>query len=102
MGALTYEPETVLRHEDVTYDFDMLQQMALDVLRERNDEDAGVLLFNSRNSGGCRPKALYSDAEGHWMIKFRHTYDPTDMGGRSSDTMRRQESVALMFPISNW
>lgn len=80
MGALTYEPETFLKKENTISDFDLLQQMALDVLREKTDNDAEVLLFNSRNSGGCRPKALFSDDDGHWMIKFRHTYDPLDMG----------------------
>lgn len=23
---------------------------------------------------------MFSDAEGHWLVKFRHTYDPKDMG----------------------
>jgi serine/threonine-protein kinase HipA len=32
------------------------------------------------NSGGCRPKCLLQDAEGFWLVKFRHTYDPKDMG----------------------
>lgn len=80
MGALTYEPETHLEQTTGPCDFDQLQQLAFEVLKEKNDDDAGWLLFNSRNSGGCRPKALFTDAEGHWMVKFRHTYDPSDMG----------------------
>ncbi len=80
MGALTYEPETIFSQDNEICDFDRLQQLALEVLREKNDEDAGLLLFNSRNSGGCRPKALFTDTDGHWMIKFRHTYDPLDIG----------------------
>lgn len=80
MGALTYEPITeLLPKEDVT-DFDALQKKALEVLSERSDKDAELLLFNSMNSGGCRPKAIFSDSDGHWLIKFRHTYDPKDMG----------------------
>ncbi len=39
-----------------------------------------MLLYNSGNSGGARPKAIFSDKEGHWLVKFRHTYDPMDMG----------------------
>ncbi|MCQ2227779.1 MAG: type II toxin-antitoxin system HipA family toxin [Bacteroidales bacterium] len=80
MGALTYEPETfILTREDIL-DFDLLQKKALEVLKEQQDTDAGLLLYNSGNSGGCRPKAIFSDAEGHWLVKFRHTYDPKDMG----------------------
>lgn len=80
MGALTYEPETIWKQSDGLCDFDRLQQLALEVLKEKNDTDADWLLFNSRNSGGCRPKALFTDEEGHWLVKFRHTYDPEDMG----------------------
>ncbi len=80
MGALTYEPMTSIQTKEPSSDFDMLQTKALEVLREQQDTDAGFLLYNSGNSGGCRPKAVFSDNEGHWLVKFRHTYDPKDMG----------------------
>lgn len=80
MGALTYEPVTTVVQDEEVDDFDLLQEKALEVLGEKNDDDAGLLLFNSMNSGGCRPKAIFSDADGHWLVKFRHTYDPKDMG----------------------
>ena len=54
--------------------------MALDVLSEKNDKDAALLYYNSGNSGGCRPKCLYHDEDGDWLVKFRHTYDPQDLG----------------------
>lgn len=80
MGALTYSPAINLEHEESITDFDRLQQIALEVLKEQQDNDAGLLLYNSGNSGGARPKAIFSDSDGHWLVKFRHTYDPTDMG----------------------
>ena len=80
MGALTYEPETLIGRGDKLSDFDLLQAKALDVLREKNADDAGLLLFNSGNSGGARPKAVFQDESGHWLVKFRHIYDPLDMG----------------------
>ncbi len=80
MGALTFEPMTSIQTKEESLDFDLLQTKALEVLREQQDTDAGLLLYNSGNSGGCRPKAVFSDTEGHWLVKFRHTYDPNDMG----------------------
>lgn len=80
MVALCYEPETIITKGEEMSDFDLLQEKALEVLKEQQDTDAGLLLYNSGNSGGCRPKAVFSDNEGHWLIKFRHTYDPMDMG----------------------
>ncbi len=80
MGALCYVPETNLGGDVSLPHLDSLQQMALDVLSEKSDKDEDVLYFNSGNSGGCRPKCLYHDAEGSWLVKFRHTYDPFDAG----------------------
>lgn len=80
MGALTYQPEFALNQDVAVTDFDRLQMIALEVLREQQDTDAGLLLYNSGNSGGARPKAVFSDQDGHWLVKFRHTYDPQDMG----------------------
>ncbi|MDE6480821.1 MAG: type II toxin-antitoxin system HipA family toxin [Muribaculaceae bacterium] len=80
MGALTYSPITKIITGTETDDFDMLQKKALEVLKERQDHDAELLLFNSGNSGGARPKAVFSDTEGHWLVKFRHFYDPKDIG----------------------
>lgn len=80
MGALTYAPASDIVTGEEYDDLDMLQQKALEVLRERQDNDAELLLYNSGNSGGARPKAIFTDYEGHWLVKFRHTYDPKDMG----------------------
>lgn len=80
MGALTYMPANDILKADSVADFDLLQQKALEVLGERQDDDAELLLFNSGNSGGARPKAVFTDPEGHWLVKFRHTYDPKDIG----------------------
>ena len=80
MGALTFEPASSFKRGTEVTDLDMLQEKALEVLKEKQDDDAGLLLYNSGNSGGARPKAVYADEEGHWLVKFRHTYDPQDMG----------------------
>jgi len=84
MGALCYIPETHVGEQKSLPSLDCLQQMALDVLSKNSDkqtdEDAQILYVNSGNSGGCRPKCLLQDAEGSWLVKFRHTYDPKNMG----------------------
>ncbi|MCD8032441.1 MAG: type II toxin-antitoxin system HipA family toxin [Bacteroides sp.] len=80
MGALSYVPESYVGEEKALPELDHLQQLALDVLSEKTDKEIDVLYFNSGNSGGCRPKCLYQDEEGEWLVKFRHTYDPLDMG----------------------
>jgi len=80
MGALCYIPETYVGEKKTLPELGNLQQMALDVLSEKSDKDEDVLYFNSGNSGGCRPKCLLHDTDGSWLVKFRHIYDPKDMG----------------------
>ena len=98
MGALTYEPETFVEREMELQDFNILQEKALEVLREQQDTDAGLLLYNSGNSGGCRPKAIFSDEEGHWLIKFRHTYDPQDMGKQEFEYNEKARQCGIIVP----
>lgn len=80
MGALCYIPEIMPNEKKTLPQLHQLQEMALNVLSEMSDNDIDVLYFNSGNSGGCRPKCLYHDNEGDWIVKFRHTYDPQEMG----------------------
>lgn len=80
MGALSYIPESFVGEEKKLPELDYLQQLALDVLSEKVDAGVDILYFNSGNSGGCRPKCLYKDNNGAWLVKFRHIYDPQDMG----------------------
>lgn len=80
MGALCYVPETVVGGSKSQLSLDEMQKLALDVLSEKTDEGSDLLLAGSGNSGGVRPKCLYSDNSGHWLVKFRHTFDPIDIG----------------------
>ena len=80
MGALCYVPETYLHPSEAQPSFDEMQRMALEVLSERTDEQVDMLYFRSGNSGGVRPKCLYHDEEGQWMVKFRNTFDPKNIG----------------------
>lgn len=80
MGALRYVPQILPTKEYILPELNTLQEMALDVLSERTLEGVDTLYHSSGNSGGCRPKCLYKDDEGQWLVKFRHTYDPLDMG----------------------
>lgn len=80
LGALCYEPETKVVNVEFGGSFDQIQEIINNVLAENTDKDADMLFYKSGNSGGARPKCLYSDSEGHWLVKFRHIYDRSDIG----------------------
>ena len=98
MGALCYVPETKLLREDSQRSFDEMQQMALDVLSERTEENADMLYFKSGNSGGVRPKCIFSDTDGHWLVKFRHTYDPKNIGQLEYDYNKVARQCGIDVP----
>lgn len=104
MGALAYSPAINIGREETVTDFDRLQEIALEVLKEQQDKDAGLLLYNSANSGGARPKAVFTDTDGHWIVKFRHTYDPKDIGlqeARYNEAARKCGIVVPDFRLIN-
>lgn len=98
MGALCFLPSTIIEKQEKIKDFDQLQQKALEVLREKQDKDAELLLFNSGNSGGARPKAVFSDQDGHWLIKFRHTYDPQNIGEQEYEYNHFARACGIIVP----
>lgn len=101
MGALCYKPEALKGHTAfiIDNDFDELQRKALDVLSEKSDADASFLYYNSHNSGGARPKAVYKAADGSdWIVKFRHVYDPSDIGKTEYQYMRTAKKCGIDIP----
>ena len=104
MGALCYEPETKMPQSDWQGSFDEMQQMALEVLSEKSEDHADVLFYRSGNSGGVRPKCIFTDAEGHWLVKFRHPYDPKNIGEieyKYNEAARRCGIVVPEFKLIN-
>lgn len=103
MGALTYQPvmtgfqaQAELEGEQ---QLDYLQEEALKVLSEKSGGDASLLYYNSANSGGARPKTVMRSADGsHWLVKFRHTYDPADIGQTELLYMQTARECGITIP----
>ena len=85
MGALSYKPVIPefqpQREVQEERELDLLQEEALKLLSEKQPADATLLYYNSANSGGARPKVVWATSSGeHFLVKFRHVYDPQDIG----------------------
>ncbi len=80
MGALAYEPES----EDIhSHRHDNLDEVAYQVLEfQENDDDRFVddLLAINGSSAGARPKIVINIDKEDWIIKFRSSLDPKDIG----------------------
>lgn len=103
MGALTYQPVMTgfQAQEELEGEqqLDILQEEALKVLSEKADGDASLLYYNSSNSGGARPKTVMRSADGsHWLVKFRHTYDPANIGQTELLYMQTARECGITIP----
>ena len=102
MGALSYHPFQSLSTADATAtleQLDLFQEKALEVLSEKNEADADWLYYNSGNSGGARPKILLNTTDGkHLIVKFRHIYDPADVGRMEYLYMQTARHCGITVP----
>ncbi len=98
MGALCYSPTINTITQFPLPSLDEFQALALEVLSEKNDSGIDVLYFNSGNSGGCRPKCLLRSEGKDWLVKFRHTYDPKDIGRREYKYMLLAQKCGIDIP----
>jgi serine/threonine-protein kinase HipA len=80
MGALTYQPETRLGNIDDQSDLEYLAGEVVKILREENSGDFELLYIKNGSSGGARPKVLVVIDQEHWLVKFRSSYDPKNIG----------------------
>ena len=98
MGALCFVPEMQINTRSDSATLDDMQQDALDVLSEKDFAKAEQLYINSGNSGGCRPKCLWNDEDGRWLVKFRHTYDSPDSGREEYEILQLAKACGISVP----
>ena len=80
MGALTYEPEKNPPLKSLHQKLDDLAKEAEHYQKNEDEKYLDDLLSANGSSAGARPKALLSIDEKDWVIKFRSTIDPIDIG----------------------
>jgi serine/threonine-protein kinase HipA len=84
LGALTYEPaiedSTSLSHEDL----DIISDACLEFQETDQSSYIDDLIVMNGSSSGARPKILLktnsSSLTPNWIVKFRSSYDPIDIG----------------------
>jgi len=80
-GALTYRPDYSELARDEAVDFDHLAAEAQKVLTYDYDGYALDILYKYGCSpGGARPKVFATIDNREWLVKFKSTIDPDDIG----------------------
>ena len=80
MGALTYKPSEPIGQEDEDKSLAYLEKETQKILNDDPSEDLSALVAKGGSSGGARPKVLLTIDGEDWLIKFRNTQDPKNIG----------------------
>lgn len=80
-GALEYRPDKSITAEDEYINFDRLADEAEKILNSRESEgDVEMLYKYGGSSGGARPKVFAKIDGREWLVKFKTTTDPKNVG----------------------
>jgi len=82
MGALTYKPAWAVeeRSRDEKFDFHRIAEDVAAILNESYEGDIEKYFRQGGSSGGARPKVLINLEGEAWLIKFRSSSDPENIG----------------------
>ena len=80
-GALEYRPDYSESTTDEIIDFDNLAKEAEKILTTDYEGDSLDTLYKyGGSSGGARPKVFVKIGDKEWLVKFRATIDPANIG----------------------
>jgi serine/threonine-protein kinase HipA len=80
MGALSYAPENPTSTAHLIQDLDEIDREIQSYQTEEDDRYLDDLLVLGGSSAGARPKVLLRIENADWLIKFRSSLDPKDIG----------------------
>jgi len=98
MGALTYHPENKLIADQK---YTHLNDLALEVekiLHEESSDSLEELFEKGGSSGGARPKVLVQVDGEEWLIKFKSSEDPDDIGLREYQYSQLAKKCGIEMP----
>ena len=80
-GALEYRPDKSVATSDEFLDFDRLAKEATQILESKESEGSIDLLYKyGGSSGGAHPKVFTKIYGKEWLVKFKATSDPANVG----------------------
>ena len=80
-GALEYRPDKSIATDDEFLNFDCLAKEAEKILESKESMDSVDLLYKyGGSSGGARPKVFAKIDGREWLVKFKATSEPVNVG----------------------
>lgn len=81
-GALEYRPDNSFAANAHFKDFDKISSACQKILEEKKIDSGSLeeLYKNGGSSGGARPKVFAKIDGREWLVKFKSSFDPKDIG----------------------
>ncbi len=98
MGALEYYPENKLSNSIVSDNIEELAKQCEQVLNEEYEGALDELFVAGGSSGGARPKILIKYNGEDWIVKFRSSSDPKDIGKQEYEYSINARKAGLEMP----
>jgi serine/threonine-protein kinase HipA len=80
MGALIYKPENSFVNNKDSTDLKYIEQEVNKILNDNYTGNIETLVNKGGSSGGARPKILINIDNEEWIIKFKSSQDPKNIG----------------------
>lgn len=98
-GALEYYPDKSVTPSKSFLDFNKLASEAEKILtNEYNGESLNTLYQYAGSSGGARPKVFVKINNKEWLVKFKATIDPQDVGKIEYDYSLLAKECGINMP----
>nr|MBQ0091318.1 type II toxin-antitoxin system HipA family toxin [Candidatus Enterousia merdequi] len=101
-GALEFEPAEEMISEYKESDLDIIANEITKIIDDSSvvtsDSITEELFRIGGSSGGTRPKIFRKFEDGDWIIKFRASVDPTDIGKQEFNIMELAQKAGLDVP----
>lgn len=81
-GALVYRPDNSFAANAHFKDFDKISSACQKILEEKKIDNGSLeeIYKNGGSSGGARPKVFAKIDGREWLVKFKSSFDPKDIG----------------------
>jgi len=80
MGAFTYQPAQIKSMEETDHHLDFYAAEVEKILRDDYSGSFEEIVEKAASSGGARPKVLIKIDGEDWLVKFRSSFDPVNVG----------------------
>lgn len=98
MGALEYVPENRIANCAISSNFEELEEECEKILNENYTENLEEIVAAGGSSGGARPKVLVKIDGEDWIVKFRSSHDPKNVGKMEYEYSLKARQLGIEMP----